>query len=414
MLMHWADAQRIIDTHLLVPRAVSKYVLNCIRSNQAPDPEKLAGVLSIEEIETLQRAYRDKLSTQPELDAGAGGDQPRNLVFYHIIKDKLPDFQWEVRPEKSKPEKVHVDFRAPFVEGVRPTLASMLLRLVNKDADTELHARYRCIHQVPSAVTRPLARLFLEGNIVWPDESGMERLLNWLKLGLTNEPLTIVTPLCPDYEAEKVTGQFFRYTFDKLGSGIGVSGTRYLRTLPLLHATFAEIGVPVHFVAGLGDFEAFSAQNCARLNITEAEFIACLHGSAKALQAASPIPIETTLFTSLCGGKETWSSIYAPIRRRIENSDYGHSGVDDAKASAIAASRRQLYKRWYGELGDEAKYVKVLKAQAAEYAAMGHVVQNFVRHGLVLGADHARMAPFYNLSGPMPVMYLRNNYLGVR
>ena len=59
-------------------------------------------------------------------------------------------------------------------------------------------------------------------------------------------------------------------------------------------------------------------------------------------------------------------------------------------------------------------YVTLLKAQAAEYATMGHIISRKFKNTLVLGADHARMCPFYQLDGALPVLYLRNNYLGVR
>ena len=56
----------------------------------------------------------------------------------------------------------------------------------------------------------------------------------------------------------------------------------------------------------------------------------------------------------------------------------------------------------------------LLKAQAAEYATMGHIISRKFKNTLVLGVDHARMCPFYQLDGALPVLYLRNNYLGVR
>ena len=99
------------------------------------------------------------------------------------------------------------------------------------------------------------------------------------------------------------------------------------------------------------------------------------------------------------------------IYKRILAGDYGKSGLTDQDLLTIALSRRQLYNRWYGEM-DLMKTMLLLKMQAAEYATMGHIINKHLKNTLILGADHARMAPFIGL---MPQhQYLRNNYLGVK
>ncbi|MDA0655121.1 MAG: hypothetical protein O2912_01750, partial [Proteobacteria bacterium] len=195
---------------------------------------------------------------------------------------------------------------------------------------------------------------------------------------------------------------------------VGVTSKRYIDALPTVYSVFKEIGLNIRYIGAIGDFEAFPQANRDRMKLTEEEFVQRLRESQLALRAVAPHRIETPLFTELCDGKETWMKYYESIYHRILEGDYGASGLDDEKLRTIALSRRQLYNRWYGEMESEEDYVRVMKAQSAEYATMGRIISTHFKDSLVLGADHARMAPFYNFDAPMPVLYLRNNYLGVR
>ena len=412
--MHYRDARDIIAAHSLIPRKASKYLLSCIRNNKKPDLSHLGNGISDKQIEKIFELYSNKVSERKKLKSQNDLQTPRNIVFYEIIKDKYPAFDWSIWKENTNPEQTHVRLQAPFVEGLRPTLASMLLELVNKHSDTELHARYRCVNDLPEEITQPLAQLLTKGNLIWPREHEFFQFVEWIRAGINGDQLTVITGLCPDYEAKRVGSYFYRYTFDALGSGIGVTSKRYLDALPTVFATFEKIGINVRYIAAIGDFEAFPEANLKRMKLTEEEFISRLLESQRKLQRASPHPIETPLFTDLCGGKSTWLQYYGPIYRRVMSGDYGNSGLTDQDMLTIAMSRRQLYNRWYGEMDTDEDYVNLLKAQAAEYATMGHIISRHLKNTLVLGADHARMSPFYQLDGALPVLYLRNNYLGVR
>lgn len=412
--MHYRDARDIMSAHSLVPRKASKHLLACIRNNKKPDLDYLSSWMNTKQVEEIFQLYSNKISENQKLASQEDLPTPRNLIFYEIIKEKYPTFDWSIWQKNTNPGQTHVRLQAPFVEGIRPTLASMLLGLVNKHSDTELHARYRCVNDLSEKITLPLARLLTKGNLVWPKEHDLEQFIDWIRSGLDGRQLTVITGLCPDYEAKKVGSYFYRYTFDNLGTGIGVTSKRYLDALPTVFSTFEAIGINVRYIAAIGDFEAYPTANLERMKLSEQEFINRLLQSQKKLQKQSPHPIETPLFTELCGGKSIWMKYFNAIYKRILAGDYGKSGLTDQDLLTIALSRRQLYNRWYGEMDSDEDYVKLLKMQAAEYATMGHIINKHLKNTLILGADHARMAPFYRVDATTPLLYLRNNYLGVK
>ena len=77
--------------------------------------------------------------------------------------------------KKYNPGQTHVRLQAPFVEGIRPTLASMLLGLVNKHSDTELHARYRCVNDLQKLLACPTTH---QRESVWPKEHDLEQFID--------------------------------------------------------------------------------------------------------------------------------------------------------------------------------------------------------------------------------------------
>ena len=55
---------------------------------------------------------------------------------------------------------------------------------------------------------------------------------------LIKKRLNIVTPLCPDYEHVKIGEGLYKYTFNKLGDGLGLIGKRLISILNKINTKF--------------------------------------------------------------------------------------------------------------------------------------------------------------------------------
>ena len=84
--------------------------------------------------------------------------------------------------------------------------------------------------------------------------------------------------------------------------------------------------------------------------------------------------------------------------------------IKELDLKKIANARKPLYRRWYGELTDE-EVMEIVIRQGAEYATMGSIALSELKNPLILGVDHAKMAPFYSFKGQIPTLYLTSSYL---
>lgn len=408
--MMYLDAWEIMSRHSLIPRKTSKHILKCIVDGVIPDNLALPDHVSMADVMGIRERYQEKLS---KLGGKVPSGQPRNLPFYLIIKDMVPGFSWSIEEQPNLRACYDVKFNCPYVERVKPSLMSLLLNLVRADTATDLHRRYNCIYDLPQKTAERIVDLFANVNLARPSETDLQRFVAWVQKGLSGEPMTVVSPICPDYEAHHLGANIFRYSFNNLGSGVGVVAQRLQAALPQIHEVFQQIGLNVRYIVAIGDFEAFSKETCERVGLSEAEFLARLKESQQHFKKTSAVSVETPLFTDLFGGKSNWVRTKGAILARMRAGDMGRTNLTPADLKAIASSRRGLYKRWYG-FDDQSSLLEILLSQGAEYCAMGEFIANGVVNGLVLGADHSRMAPFYSYHRPIPVLYLRNNYLGVQ
>ena len=62
---------------------------------------------------------------------------------------------------------------------------------------------------------------------------------------------------------------------------------------------------------------------------------------------------------------------------------------------------------WEGEK----KIEEIIYQQGAEYAAMGQIVQRKMKNSMILGADYAKMKPFYKINSNIPVIYIKRRYV---
>ena len=406
--MRREDARKIISKHSLVPRKFSKILLSHIVENRSQFDPRLEDLLSTEDFERLKHHYIMKIE---ELGGALHEGMPRNLPFYLMVKDILPEFSWEIQTNGQVVNKRYVvKLNCPYVDGLRPTITSLLLNLVECEAKTDLHKLYRSVYALDGETVDQLSKFLRKVGAVRLKGAQMENLVDWIKRGMQGAESTVLTPICPDYAYESLGSSLYIFTFDGIGIDVGVTAKRLVSAVKDVHQFFHHINTPFRHIAAIGDFEAFSNANCERVGVSEEVFIESLKLSQAALQKESPAPLEVPMFTDLCNGRKQWERTYNEILEQFIIGNFGHTGLEKLDLKKIANARKPLYRRWYGELTDE-EAMEIVIRQGAEYATMGSIALSELKNPLILGADHAKMAPFYSFKGQIPTLYLTSSYI---
>lgn len=233
----------------------------------------------------------------------------------------------------------------------------------------------------------------------------------WLQRAVTGYSVTIFSPVCPDYAHENG-----RYTFDSLGDGVGLVASRILEVLPQYRAFFQKYSINARFVVAISDHEA-NESNCSRVGVSKDEFLSRIRSSQRVFKLSCPpdMPIECLLFSEV-GAEGEWNRILSrSIIRTSRKSCFDLTGVLQFSFqdwNDILLVRKRLYKRWHGAAVNAEK---VLRSQAAEYMALGTLVEQVYTRSrskaLILAADSQSMSPFVHGLGSKvrPVVYLRSN-----
>ena len=94
----------------------------------------------------------------------------------------------------------------------------------------------------------------------------------------------------------------------------------------------------------------------------------------------------------------------------LKNNDFGNCNLNNEKLKLICEARKPLLLRWFGKISAQ-KIIDVVKFQGAEYATMGYFIQKKFKNVIVIGTDHYKMSPFYNVGTHLPILYLTSNYM---
>lgn len=397
------EAKKIITQHNLISGKVGRAILLAIKNDLTIDANALPPGLSFAEVEKLRVLYNFKKQSMDYEQA------PRNLIFYHLIQEKFPEFSWQIH-HNDDDLSLRTKINIPRVKNLRPSLLSLLLDRVNSKEDSLLHRKYSEMSTLPFDVVQSISDLMEEIAAIYPSKEKIKLVIEWLKKGLQQQPLTIFSPVCPDYSVEP-TGDPecpYRHTFNELGSGLGLIAQRILVVIPKFAKVFEKLDLKIKIIVGFGDFEAYSQANLTRLGITKNEFLSRVTNSKKTFEASKPVATDVHMITDLFGGYTKWLAIYKEFTTRLNQGNFGNSQLTREKLLKIVRKRKSLYDRWYGKksLSD---HIPQLLAQGAEYAAMGAYVGT-LKNCLVLGADNDAMEPFYSVEKSIPTMYLKRFY----
>lgn len=396
--MRKGESRPIAARYGLHSTEVSKSVLRNLVKGSVPE---------LDDLEPHHHATLKQVSDryQQMLKNMAQPPRPRNLPIYELIKERYPEFNVVDLPGQPQVET--------YFRGFKPSLLSYLLGLV-PEMEIANSAKVSRMNDggVPMDVLNRCMDLLAREGACSLEQDEIQRFASWLGKGLEGEPLNLVSPVCPDYSYTEGESRKFRFTFESVNSGIGLAADRLLQSMPALRALWIdELNLPIeqHHIY-LGDFEAFSKENCARLQVSCETFLQRLDGSRQTIADIVQEKGLVGMFCDLCGGESGWHATYADLKQRVEAGEFGDVN-ERLGVTKIADARRQLYQRWFVEAAKEPGFAESLViAQGLEYATMGVLIQRSIRNPLVLAADHHRMAPFYNLAADIPVIYLDRNY----
>ena len=396
--MDYVVANSVKKKFNLFDKQFSRDALKLIRCN----PAKALSIFSNNEKEIkwiIERYhYHQRIQRNREI--------PRNIIFYKIINEIYPGFSWQVTPNGTVIKHK--------IDGIQASLLSYLFNNVPCAAVSRETLLPQNIHTM-------LGSLFDEHKIkvIHPDYTIFEK---WIEKGLAGEKLTIISPVCPDYAAERINDDAHqqtlstktirhRFTFDGLGEEMGVTATYLLQVLPLFKSLLTDqMNIDVECVVAYGNFEGYSAQNLQRLNITEKEFQKRIKASVRYLNKKAPQNTYAVAFDEIVGGKTGWLEMLAFAQERVD-AKIAKDKHFQHQLSKTANARGGLYDRWCVRNDDPDRYMKMIIPQVMEYAAMGVCIKKSAfENPLILGADDHKMGKFYHLLTALPVVYLPRIY----
>ncbi len=387
-------ARKILQKNSLINRSISKKIINSIAKNCEYNV-KFASIISKKSYDQVKIKFKEKKNFLKNKNVKIS---PRNLPFYYIIKSKIPDFTWKIKDNpKAKHLPINVELFRPKIEGLEVSLSSLIFDIVK-------------INDFNSKFDKEYVKLFKNVNFANQKTQVYNTLLELLNSINNSRKINILSPICPDYGNVELGKGLYRFTFDNLGNDIGVTAKRLLENLKNLQSFFNNLGFKFTHYAPIGDFEALSEENLKRVDLNYNQFIENLSISQKKLNKASGGHLKTPFFTELCGGIEKWKNKHKYFHEMLKNNDYGFSNLNNEKIQTICEARKPLLLRWFGEISSK-KITNVVKFQGAEYATMGYFIEKKFKNSIIIGTDHYKMSPFYNVGTNLPILYLTSNYM---
>ena len=392
--MEKKKVRAIIKKHSLINRNLSKKLLSSILNNHEYEPEWQPFLNNVN-YNNLKNQF---IKQKKKLKKKDYKISPRNLPFYYIIKNKYPEFDWKIDESTIlNNSNTNVVLSRPKVRGVEITLGSLLLECVVKSKK-----KY-------TDIDKEIKSLINKVNFASHSIKVTKTLLKFIN-SVKKKEINIISPICPDYANIDLGKGLYRFTFDNLGSGIGVTAKRLLDNVQQIHNFFEKLNIKFKHFAPIGDFEALSNDTLKRVNLNFEEFKHRLEASQRKLSEQAKCNLLTPFFSDFSNGLVNWSKIHSRFLEMINSNDYGLSGLTKKEIDIIIESRKPLLYRWFGKISDK-KILQVLKYQGAEYAAMGYIIEKKFKNPIIIGTDHYKMAPFYNVHSKIPVLYLTSNYM---
>jgi|TARA_B100001094_G_C18144535_1_gene779863 hypothetical protein len=377
----------MLNNTIFISKETSKLVLNNIILGKKINYEKLNLKKQKSKIEKIKKEYNNyKLNSDIN---------NYNLKFHFFWKKvsnyyKLGKIEFKGREQSGKDKFTNILFyEFGQLLGFNPSLLTLLV----------YHKEIKSIYKFQNF----FKKLKLLNEIENLDFNDRKIILEILR----KKKINIITPLCPDYEHVKISHNLYKYTFNKLNTGVGLIAKRLIKIIDKFHKIFRSEKIKFNHYLFYGDFEAYSKENCERLKITEKQFIKNLNLSVKNLEKETK-NIKVGLLVKTLSNKKKWLKIceknYKKLLKKYNSDKYFKLEIND-----IASSRSLLYSNWYTKV-DPKDYYKIVLNQGAEYTSMGDIFENKFENFLIFGLDHYKMKKFYSINKSLAVIYGKPNY----
>ena len=393
--MESRQASAFINNNNFVPRKISKKIINFLNFENNFEEQKVLGIskyLTLKKLNNIRRKFQ-------KFKNGKKTNSARNSIIYQYINHLSKNTNLDIFLNANKD-----DVKVPIINGVKLSLSTLLLVLDNKKNLKNFNFYFG------------FEKLLLNCNFKKPSIKNYIRIFNMVKNLPKNETMYIVTPVCPDYSYEK-KDQMYNFTFEKLNEDIGLVSKRLSMDISEIHNFFTFLKIKFKHIISVGDFEAYSKNNQKRMRLTEAEYLSKINKSKNKINKTFKYKncIADKEFSKIFGNKNLWLKQVKKFKKMLQKNNLGNTDLTLKDFDNILSSRIPLYKKWYGELSKK-QYLDILIEQASEYATMGSLVKSKFKNVMILGADHHRMADFYNLENDgtkqnLPVTYLKKNYI---
>lgn len=382
--------------NIIIPQEISRYVLKAIQNDYLIDEAITNNYISNEDFLMLKEKYQLKKS-----ELALDDKQPRNIIFYNMIKDIIPDYKWFLN-DKS------VIFNIPKISGLDPSLLSLLLWSTDSNKVKSKINYNDHITLTNQNILKDIKTLLNKIKAINPSKLQIKLFNKLIVESLYGKELVIFSPICPDYSIEPTNDPIrpYRHTFKSVNGGIGLVAQRILDTTPHLINFFSKYQINFKQVLAIADYEILSESNCNKLNITQKEFLEKIKSSINTLKVKYP-SIDSVMITDLCGGLKEWPHLCERYIIRFKNHDFGHSHLNFKAIERIANLRREFYSRWFGVQDKFDDYVSIVIKQGAEYATEASLITKHYPNCLILGADSSLFSNFYWIENKIPNLYLK-------
>lgn len=327
-----------------------------------------------------------------------------NFVFYRLIQKKYPDFRFEVDGGS-----VRSNIYLFKNNGRIPSLASLLM-FDSHVAHTKIERRFDCLSG-KKQLSAALNLLLQQANLLTPDADTMRLTVQLFERAQqAQQPLRVFTAVCPDYSYQRDADGKPRYTFEQVGENPGLAGDKLIGCGPVLRAAADMLGISLRHELFGGEFEYSSFSQAKSDQAYRGMFLRRVRKQLECIAGQLHFPASVQSFFGLVGGEANWNILHGNIIDEMSRGNFGAAALTDAEVGDIFESRLPLYEKWFPD-SERAVLWRKFIFQAAEYALIGMVYKKVDAAPLVLAVDHFRMGPFYSYSGPIPVLYVKTDYL---
>ena len=210
-------AKKIIESHKLIPRSLSKKIINFINFEKTKLETDVTKFIERAKLVSLKEEFK---KFKKKLNNKNFKPNNRNYYIYKFIESKNKNFKFKMKNLNSKEI-----FDMPEIKGVKVTLATLLLMSNNILINNSKHKKFVISKGMNLDLVDDIINL-IDNNNLLIDKTDFKNFYSLIQKGLKGEKITFFSPVCPDYSYKKIAEDLYLLTFEDLGTNIGVVASR--------------------------------------------------------------------------------------------------------------------------------------------------------------------------------------------